>query len=260
MGLNRSDNFRDWDIPVETSYSGVDAAGFPFFLWRESADNRLTLSRPRYCCITAGEDQLYFTFYNPAAKSSTNGSLIVAALAAVPVALAILQSGAAERRAQEHLDYVFNTSPPPFLSLVAAFIFASFAGLIGGTLWYVVTTLCRWVIGRFESDGELASVPLAKLDGFQVIGAREAGAMVGGDPAKSGHGLAAILSDGTQMILTGNAWNYESIAEKHAILTKLFCMRRGDFAKPWMDRMKRAAAQAAHDRHGPDDRGVPQQL
>ena len=53
MASNQSDDFRDWDIEVEDSASGRDHEwGFPFYLWRESADNRLYLGRPRYCRIT----------------------------------------------------------------------------------------------------------------------------------------------------------------------------------------------------------------
>jgi hypothetical protein len=63
-GQKRSD-FRDWDIPPETSLDGVDNNGMPFYLWRESADNRVTLSRPRFCCITCSNDELDFAFFDP---------------------------------------------------------------------------------------------------------------------------------------------------------------------------------------------------
>ena len=43
-----SKEFRDWDIEPETSVGGVDATGHLLYDWREAADSRLMLSRPRY--------------------------------------------------------------------------------------------------------------------------------------------------------------------------------------------------------------------
>ena len=47
MGTQRSEDFRDWDIEVETSYSGFDQLGFPFYIWRE---RRIAV------CRSAGHD------------------------------------------------------------------------------------------------------------------------------------------------------------------------------------------------------------
>ena len=65
MGTQRSEDFRDWDIEVGVNYSGWDQLGLPFCIWREKADNRLMLSRPRYCCVTLKDARLYFNFFNP---------------------------------------------------------------------------------------------------------------------------------------------------------------------------------------------------
>ena len=75
MAAARSSDFRDWDIEPETSVAGTDANGFPFYVWRESADNRLTFARPRYCCITPHDGELYFTFFNPSENIKRAGGL-----------------------------------------------------------------------------------------------------------------------------------------------------------------------------------------
>ena len=44
-----TDDIRLWDLDVEMSRHGIDSRGMPYYVWRESADNRMGLSRPRYC-------------------------------------------------------------------------------------------------------------------------------------------------------------------------------------------------------------------
>ncbi|MBX9683004.1 MAG: hypothetical protein K2X41_04370 [Hyphomicrobium sp.] len=43
-----SKEFRDWDIGPATCVGGVDATGNRLYDWREAADRRLMLARPRY--------------------------------------------------------------------------------------------------------------------------------------------------------------------------------------------------------------------
>ena len=75
MASNNSADFRDLDIEVETSTGGRDHQwGFPYYLWRESADNRLYLGRPRYCCITPIEGELYFSFFDPTKDVKPTGA------------------------------------------------------------------------------------------------------------------------------------------------------------------------------------------
>ena len=76
-------------------------------------------------------------------------------------------------------------------------------------MWYVAVTFYRWINGRFKGEGRIDVVPLNMLEGFQVINAGDAGAEINGKRATIGHGLTASLADGSQIILTGDAWNYE---------------------------------------------------
>jgi hypothetical protein len=237
MATNSSNDFRDWDIDVETRYSGYDELGFPFYLWRESADNRLTLSRPRYCCVMPVKDVLCFVFFDPSKDIKSTGAMNALYAVAGLVTIAMLTLGWFERQ-NARGPYASDMSAPPFLILVSTVFYALFLGSLVGGIWYAGVTVYRWINGRFNSDGRIVMMPLGSLDGFQVLNAGEAGAIVNGEPAKTGHGLAAVFDDGTQIILTGNAWNYRSIADQHRDMTIAFCKMREEYVKPWSERLK----------------------
>ena len=239
MAIKRSEDFRDWDIEVETSYSGFDQLGFPYYIWREKADSRLSLGRPRYCCVTERNNELYFTFFNPSENIRSKGTTTAFVIAAGLAAIATVWDGWRATQASWGRDYIHDTSPPPLMILFGAFMFAMFAGLISSSVWYVAVTLYRWINGRFKDDGRIIDVPLNMLEGFQVISAGDAGAQINGKRATIGHGLTASLADGTQIILTGDAVSYELIAEMHRIMTTLFRTQRSDFVTPWIERVKK---------------------
>ena len=88
MGMKRSEDFRDWNIEVWTSYSGFDQLGFPYYIWREKADSRLSLGRPRYCCVTLKDAKLYFNFFNPSEDVRSTGTTAVFVIAAALMAIA----------------------------------------------------------------------------------------------------------------------------------------------------------------------------
>ena len=56
--------------------------------------------------------------------------------------------------------------------------------------------------------------------------AADAGATINGESAKQGEGLAAVLGDGTQIVLTANAWNHTTIAAYHTTMWKIFIEER----------------------------------
>ena len=262
MWTQRSEDFRDWNIEPETSHSGCDELGLPYYIWRESADNRLTLGRPRYCCVTLKDARLYFNFFNPSGDVRSTGATAVAVIAGGLVATATVWTGWTAREAARGLDYIHNTSLPPFLIAVAALLSAIFAGMLSGVLWYAVVTLYRWVNGRFKGDGRMDVMPLNLLEGFQVINATDAGAVINGKRATVGHGLTAAFADGSQIILTGNAWNYASIADQHRIMTTIFCTRRAEYAARWDEIARNASARTGGDpsRQGLSKDGIPQKL
>lgn len=252
MGTQRSEDFRDWDIEVETSYSGYDHFGFPFYIWREKADSRLWLGRPRYCCVTMKDARLYFNFFNPSEDVRSTGTMAVFGIAAGLMAIATVWHDWGLRLKARGLDYIHDTSPPPFMILAGAFLFAMAAGMLSSSLWGVVVTLYRWINGRFEGDGRTDVIPLSLLEGFQVINAGDAGAEINGKRATIGHGLTANFVDGSQLILTGNAVNYASIATMHQIMTSMFCTQRSKFVTPWAERMKKPP--------GNKGSGIPEKL
>jgi len=261
MGKQRSEDFRDWDIEVCTSYSGFDQVGFPFYIWREKADSRLSLGRPRYCCVTLKDAKLYFNFFNPSENARSTGATTAFVIAAGLVTIAMLALSWIDAQ-KPHVAYVYDTHAPPFLIFVATCMYAMFAGLISSSMWYVAVTLYRWINGRFKDDGRIIDVPLNMLEGFQVIGAGDAGAQINGKRATIGHGLTASLADGTQIILTGDAVDYESIAEMHRIMTTLFCTRRAEYAARWDEIARNVASQSQLGQSSPDvtPKGVPIKL
>ena len=262
MGTQRSEDFRDWDIEVETSYSGLDQLGFPFYIWREKADNRLLLGRPRYCCVTLKDAKLYFNFFNPSENVRSTGTTAVFVIAAGLMAIATVWDGWRETQASWGRDYIHDTSPPPLMILFGAFLFAMFAGMVSSSVWYVAVTLYRWINGRFKGEGRIDVMPLNMLEGFQVINAGDAGAEINGKRATIGHGLTASLADGTQIILTGDAVSYKSIAEMHRIMTTLFCTQRSEYAARWDEIARNNLAQSQTGVSKPDvtPKGVPTKL
>ncbi len=232
-----SNDFRDWDIAPESSIAGIDANGFPFYVWRESADNRLTLARPRYCCITPNDGELYFTFFNPSEDTKASGGYLLFAAVGILVGIAIL--GRAWFNPAPPLPYHFNENPPPFLILLGALFTGSLFGGIAGGVCHVVVTLMRWIFGRFSGEGRLYTMPLRDLSSFNTANAGEVGAKINGEEAKTGHGLTAVFEDNSMIILTGNAWNYRSIVDKHRDLTRAFRAPRDEILAEWTARQKK---------------------
>jgi len=252
-----SKDFRDWDIEPETSFEGVDENGFPFYLWRESADNRLTLARPRYCCITPRDGELFFTFFNPSEDVRGSGGWTVFFCVASMVAVAVV--GNAWYNPPPPRPYHLDESLPPFLILAGAALSASVVGAIVGGLWHVSITLFCWMRGRFPGEGRLHSMPLQSLMGFGQAQAGELGAMVNGEKAKTGHGLTAVFDDGSMIILTGNAWDYRSIVEKHQDLTNLFRTPRDNLLKAWAA-SKKSSESSTYSVPAASSPGVPDAL
>ena len=237
MAAARSSDFRDWDIEPETSAGGDDANGFPFYVWRETADNRLTFARPRYCCITAQNGELHFTFFNPSENIKCAGGiaafLVVGGLVAARIMAASWFDASPPR--PYHLD---ESDPAPIVLMHALFKGLLFGGL-AGLVVHSAVTIFRWVRGRFPGEGRLYSMPLRSLAGFNTVQAGEVGALINGEKAKTVNGLTAVFDDGSMMILTGNAWNYQSIVSKHRDLTNAFRTPRDDILAQWAARQKK---------------------
>ena len=257
MVTERSEDFRDWDIEVGRAYSSRDQIGLPFYIWREAADSRLTLGRPRYCCVTVGEKThngledhtLFFSVFNPSKNTKPTGAFKVFGAVAALVVIAMLVAncmGPTDPR-----PYVSNMSPPIGLVLIAAFLYSNILRALISGLWYAAVTVYRWHNGRFKDEGLLEHVPLDRLEGFQVISAGDAGVTVNGQRASAGHALAAVFARRPQIILTRSAFDYESIADKHRVMTDLFCTQRAEYGATWAERFKKAAAKQA------GDQGVP---
>ena len=122
--------------------------------------------------------------------------------------------------------------------------------------------LYRWVNGRFKGDGRIEVMPLNLLEGFQVINAGDAGARSTASAQLLGTDLAAAFADGSQIILTGDAWDYKSIADQHRIMTTIFCTRRAEYAARWDEIARNVSAQTGSDtsRPGLCKDGIPEKL
>ncbi|RTL70305.1 MAG: hypothetical protein EKK41_12735 [Hyphomicrobiales bacterium] len=217
-------DFRTWTIETETSLKKTTPDGYPLFMWRESADDRLGLSRPRYCCVVREGDELVFHFFDPVGARKSTGTLAAACLAGGAAALWTLAEYFVLGHTTTAATRPFPT-PPALIFLNAGLRAAIIGGLIASA-WYVVSTLVRWGRNRFENDGALYKWPWRDLHNFRALSAADAGAMVNGEPAKSGEGLAAILTDGTQVVLTANAWTHTTIASYHTTMSKMFVIER----------------------------------
>lgn len=250
-----SSDFRTWNMEEETRDGGRDERGLPYYIWRESADNRLYLSRPRYCCVSEIEGQLYFEFFDP--SKDVRGSW--APYVFMAVAAAVCAAGlwdATYGPLPPPRPYHLDESPPPFLSFLGtSFLAASLGGIVSAT-WYVVGTLARWLRGRFPGDGRLTQVPWQSLQAFQVMNAADTAAGELEKIPRSSYGLGAVFDDGTHVALTANPWNYESIALRHREMTALFITTRGDAMRRWSG----AAGGERQGGTGGSNGGVPQQL
>lgn len=231
------DDFRNWNLDVETSHDGIASNGFPYYVWRESADNRLGLSRPRYCCIEPRNGELSFVFFDPTKDVRASGGLAICI--GVAVLVAVLEFGSYWLTPRPYVPYAFDERPPIVLVLLSIAFSAPLLGATVGGLWHTLATLFRWYRNRFEGDGRISFMPLATLTGFDKVHAGELGAKVNGEEAKSGHGLTAVFEDGSMMILTGNAWNYPSIVAKHRDFTNAFRAPRDKLVAEWNERHKK---------------------
>jgi hypothetical protein len=254
-----SSDFRTWNMEEETRDGGRDAQGLPYYVWREGADNRLSLSRPRYCCVSEINGELYFEFFDPSkdVRPSWAPFVFMAVIAAVCLArLWDATYGPVPPPRPYHLD----ESPPPFLNFLGTcFLALSLGGIVSGA-WYVVGTLARWLRGRFAGDGRITQVPWRSLQGFNVMNAADTSAGELEKIPRSSYGLGAVFDDGTHVALTANPWNYESIARRHGEMTSMFITTRADVMRRWAE--ARAAADAGKRGHLPAtaDQGVPNQL
>jgi hypothetical protein len=217
-------DFRTWDIEAETSVNTKTSEGYPLYLWRESADNRLGLSRPRYFCVEREGDRLLLHFFNPVGVRKPIGALFAGCLVGGAAALWTL----VDYFVLGHTTTIGNTHypTPPALIVLNALLKAGVIGSLIAGAWYLVATLVRWARNRFASDGALYKFPWSELDNFRTLSAADAGAKINGEPARQGEGLAAVLTDGTQIVLTGNAWNHTSIAAQHVAMWKIFVDER----------------------------------
>ena len=240
--LSRND-FWNWDIESETSVSGISGNGYPFFLWRESADNRIGLSRPRYCCLLKEDDELHLAFFNPSEDVKPTGGWVVGGMIGALVAIAMVTGLWVET--PPPAAFISNQNPPAFLRFLSYVVASSLAGIVSGSVWHFCTILFRWYRNRFAQDGRLFVQPLRNLSGFDLVAASDLGAKVNGEPAKIGRGLTAVFTDGTMWSLTANAWEYPSIVRYHAALTNAFRVPRDHMLAELEAEKKRVARTAS---------------
>lgn len=252
--------FRSWNLDVETSHSGTAANGYPFYIWRESADNRIGVSRPRYCTISVNGNELFFEFFNPAAHQKPSGALTIFILVGGAFALVSLVSYFVFGDQFRASTAPFHT--PPVLAVLGAVWGGSVVGGISAGVWHVLALAMRWKRNRFESDARLLRMPWSMLESFTELSARDAGAKGNGDNPPTGHGLAASFTDGSVMILTSNSWERTSIMGTHRELTSLFIVPRDAAIREFKDRLKRAAraAERAQSAAPASNEGVPDKL
>lgn len=251
-----SADFRDWDLAPETDFGSKDANGLPIYIWRETADSRLTFGRPRYCCITPHEGRLYFTFFNPSDDAKASGGWTV--FWVVFTALAIGRLGWAWFHPAPPMPFHLDESLPPFLVLLSALGSGAMLGAIAGGIWHVVVTTWRWHFGRFPGQGRLQFMPYESLTGFDVKPAELLGAKVTDKTTKTSFGVTAGFDDGTMLILTANAWDHKSSADKHRDLTMAFVTKRDEVLRNWAHRQKHAAQTGVALTDNPVSRREPQ--
>lgn len=216
----------------ESRDGGYDDQGFPYYIWRESADNRLSLSRPRYCCVAELNGELTFQFFDPSKDLRPSLALFgIMAVGAVVVAAKLWEAtyGPLPPPRPYHLD----ESNPPFLNFIGTIFLASSMGGIVAVCWYVVGTLARWLRGRFPGDGRLTVVPWSSLLAFNVMNAADTAAGNLEKVPHASYGLGAAFDNGFQVALTANPWNYELIATRHAEMTAMFIANRAHIMRRW---------------------------
>ena len=176
---------------------------------------------------------MLFTFFNPSQNIQTTHATTLTYVTIAGIMVWAIGWG------------MFGGPHPPgdaFAGGIAGFLLAFSAGPLLGWLCYVAVTSWRWGSGRFKGDGRLYVAPWQELEAFQVVGADEAGAARSERSPPGGHGLiAAFANHAPSFPLTANFWNYESIAEKHRLLTKAFIEQRGPLLTTWHEKRKRLA-------------------
>ena len=233
-----ADDIRSLDLDVEASRHGFDDYGMPYYVWRESADNRMGLSRPRYCCISAVGDELMFTFFNPSEDIKSNGSekAFVGVCAAMAVLFVVSMIAGRYQSATGPGDH----GVPPLMALIS---FTGTALILGGLtfwVWNSIATILSWRRDRFQGDGRLYSVPWRHLEAFQVVTPEETGVKREKDVPKTGHGMLATFGNAASpMALTANVWNYRSIIDQHREKTLLFVDGRDEKLAEWNAYLKR---------------------
>lgn len=246
MVKGKAKDFRDWNMAEETRDGGYDEQGLPYYVWRESADNRLSLSRPRYCCVVELNGELTFQFFDPSKDVRPSFAPFVFMAVGAAVILAALWE-ATYGPLPPPRPYHMDTSDPPFLVFIGTIFLASSLGSIVAVCWYVIGTLARWLRGRFPGDGRLTEVPWSSLLAFNVMNAADTAAGNLEKVPHASYGLGAAFDSGFQVALTANPWNYESIATRHAEMTTMFITNRREIMRRWN------AARAS----GPGDGGAP---
>jgi len=254
----KSTDFRDWDIAPQSSFDGVDASGFPFYLWRESADNRLTFGRPRYCCISPIDGELYFVFYHPSANVRI-WEIVIVLFGTIAIMLYIGLDTTWFDKPTPRGPYLMDESLPPFLVAFRAILLALLAGPLAALAAFVVGTLVRWFGWRFSGEGVLYGKPLRLLSGFDKVPAAETDAKINGKKATTGHGLTAVFDDGSIIILTGSAWDYPSIVAQHRDLTNLFRIPRDEILAAWAECTKKSTPTPV-SASGVAPGGIPERL
>ncbi|MBK9080320.1 MAG: hypothetical protein IPL91_15075 [Hyphomicrobium sp.] len=168
--MTRTGDFRTMDLEVETHTSGIDEHGYPFYVWRESADNRYGLSRPRYCCITASGPELAFTFFNPSGDVKATAAWKAGAAVAAGFFVLFIVTMITDRYRDAPMPY--STDPPPGMVLIATFGSAMIFGGLVFYVWDCIATVLRWTRNRFADDGRVTQIPWAHLDSFSGGDAR----------------------------------------------------------------------------------------
>lgn len=247
-------DFWAWDLAPETSHSGVAASGYPFHVWRESTDNRLGVSRSRFCCVVDDGRELQFMFFDPSQDRQPTWSAAVGSLLAIVYVMLVLTLAWSNSRSLS------------WLGLSGTIFTAALVGTLFGVLWHLGLIVKRWYFGRFAKDGRFSTKPLRLLSGFDTVDAAQVRSESDGDAIRGGYGLTAVFDDGTMLVLTRNAWDYPSIVAKHQALTQAFREPRDEFiAKCELARLKSGdqpvtSAPAATGSSATGSRGVPDAL
>ncbi len=258
-----------WDLPVETSHSGTLPNGYPYFIWREGADNRLGLSRPRHCGIVVHGDQLLFGFYDPVATIRRGQWPRFGVLLATLIAVIMLIDFVALPAVLGRAPYLSHPNTPFLGELVYIAVASAVSAFALTSAAYIIVTLARWRLNRFATDGWFETRPLRELTGFDMppAGNLRVEDDNGSAPANS-FGLTAVFDDGHMWVLTANAWNYQTAARYHAILTAAFRDTRDKFTSEFEAKRKSSAsmtplpAQGGVNRRDPlrNNSGLPETL